>query len=82
MTLLSVPSGVYDVYVSIWEDNRSATVDIRVEGQLVRQGYRTGAAGHWERLGPFRFSVTDGTLEVTGTKNANLAGIEVFAVGN
>jgi lysophospholipase L1-like esterase len=80
-SLRSVPSGSYDVFVSIWEDNRSATIDVRVEGQLVRQGYRSGARGHWERLGPFRVSVSDGSLDVTAGPDANLSGLEVFAVG-
>jgi lysophospholipase L1-like esterase len=77
-SLLSVPSGSYDVFVSIWEDNASATVDIRIEGQLVRQGYRTGAAGHWERLGPFRVTVSDGALNLTAGPDANLSGLEVY----
>lgn len=77
-SLLSVPSGSYDVFVSIWEDNNSATVDVRVEDELVRQGYRTGAQGHWERLGPFRVSVTDGSLDLTAGPDANLSGLEVY----
>jgi len=77
-SLLSVPSGSYDVFVSIWEDNNPATVDVRVEGQLVRQGYRTGAQGHWERLGPFRVSLSDGSLDLTAGPDANLSGLEVY----
>jgi chitinase len=76
---LSVPSGTYGVYLHIWEDNNPETISIQVEGQTVRSGYNTGSAGHWERVGPFTASVSDGTLNVaTSGGNVNLSGLEVW----
>ncbi|MBF9236253.1 carbohydrate binding domain-containing protein [Hymenobacter sp. BT683] len=76
---LAVPSGSYNVYLYIWEDNAPAIVNIQVEGRTVRTGYSTGSAGHWERLGPYAANVTDGTLNVsTSGENVNLSGLEIY----
>ncbi|WP_157807317.1 Ig-like domain-containing protein [Hymenobacter chitinivorans] len=76
----SVPSGAYQVYLYVWEDNYAETFNILVEGQTVRTNYYSGAAGKWEKVGPFTANVTDGTLNVSvsgGT--ANLSGLEIWA---
>ncbi|MFP2908331.1 DUF4038 domain-containing protein [Pyxidicoccus sp. 3LFB2] len=74
-----VPSGTYDVYLYVWEDNATKTFDVRAEGVLVQDDYVSGAPGQWKRLGPWAVSVTDGTLNVaTSGGTANLSGIEVY----
>ncbi len=75
----AVPAASYAVYVYLWEDNAPETTNVLVEGAVVRTGYSTGSAGHWERLGPFVAAVTDGTLNVaTSGGNVNVSGIEVW----
>ncbi|QRK12074.1 DUF4038 domain-containing protein [Archangium violaceum] len=75
----AVPSGTYDVYLYVWEDNATKTFDVRVEGTLVQDNYVSGAPGEWKRLGPWVVSVTDGTLNLTTSGGtANLSGLEVY----
>ena len=76
---LAVPNATYSVFLYVWEDDNPVTITVLVEGQPVRSGYSTGAAGHWERLGPFVTTVADGTLNVATTGgNVNLSGLEVY----
>jgi hypothetical protein len=77
-----VPPGNYQVYLYVWEDNNPQTLDFLVQGQAVLKGYNSGAAGHWERLGPWPAAVTDGILEVRGTGgDANFCGLELWRSG-
>ncbi|WP_164019534.1 DUF4038 domain-containing protein [Pyxidicoccus trucidator] len=79
VTMGAMPSGTYDVYLYVWEDNATKTFDIRAEGVLVQDDYVSGAPGQWKRLGPWGVSVTDGALNVvTSGGTANLSGIEVY----
>ncbi len=74
-----VASGTYSVYLYVWEDNYAETFDITLEGRTVQSGYNSGAAGHWDRLGPFTASVTDGTINIGTTGgDANISGIEIW----
>jgi hypothetical protein len=72
--------GNYQAYLYFWEDNASATFDIVVQGKEVMKGYVSGAAGHWERLGPWAAPVTDGILEIhsVGNGDANFSGLEIW----
>ena len=54
----AIPSGTYQVYLTVWEDNNNASFDIRLEGSLVRGGYQSGSGGRWERLGPWPATIT------------------------
>ncbi|MFP2956814.1 DUF4038 domain-containing protein [Myxococcus sp. 1LA] len=73
-----MPADDYDVSLYVWEDNRSETFNVIVEGQVVLQGYVSGAAGTWKRLGPWTVSVTDGALDLTTSGGtANLSGLEI-----
>jgi hypothetical protein len=77
-----VPNGSYLVYLYIWEDNNPETMDLFVQGKEVLKGYNSGTAGHWDRLGPWPASVTNGTLEVRSTGgDANFSGLEVWKTG-
>ena len=81
VSLLAVPAGTYDVYATVWEDNKSATFDVRLEGAVVRAGYQSGSAGSWARLGPFRATIGDGAIDLTAGPDAGISGIEVWRVG-
>ncbi len=81
LTLSSVPNGTYDVYLYTWEDNGSITFDITLEGNLVADNYVSGPAGTWAKLGPWRTTISDGTLAITASNGAgNLSGLEVHKV--
>lgn len=51
-----------------------------LEGVKVAGG-STGAAGSWQRQGPFRVSVGDGKLDLaTNTGSLNVSGLEIVPV--
>ena len=78
-TIGGLSNGTYSVYAYIWEDNNPETTDIVVEGKTMKTGYNTGAAGHWERVGPFKVDITDGDLALTTSGgHPNLSGVEVW----
>ena len=79
LAISGIASGTYSVYLYVWEDNNAETFSINLEGQTVQSNYNSGAAGHWDRLGPFTANITDGTINVaTSGGMANLSGIEIW----
>ena len=79
LAISGIASGTYSVYLYVWEDNNAETFNISLEGQTVQANYNSGAAGHWDRLGPFTANITDGTINVgTSGGAANLSGIEIW----
>ncbi|GAA3995360.1 hypothetical protein GCM10022408_02250 [Hymenobacter fastidiosus] len=75
----NVASATYIVYLYVWEDNNSQNFKVMLEGQTVLANHTSGAAGRWDRLGPFTASVTDGTINVaTSGGDANLSGVEIW----
>jgi hypothetical protein len=73
-----VPKGTYLVYLYAWSDGSARRFDVVLEGQTIAQRVTTGAAGRWERLGPWPIEVTDGALNALVSGDAvNLCGIEV-----
>ncbi len=86
LILSSVPVGTYDVYVYVWldwADPNPSTWRIRLEGVTVASNMRLNGAGDWRRLGPFRATINDGTINVgSGGGILNVSGIEVYRVGS
>ncbi len=83
VSLTSVPSANYEVYLYVWEDNDAETFSISLEGKVVKANHNSGAAGTWTKLGPYPVSVEDGNIELTTTGgHANISGIEVWGTGN
>jgi glucose/arabinose dehydrogenase len=82
VSLGSMPTGSYTVYLYVWEDNVSNTYTVRMEGQIVQANYVSGGAGQWAKLGPFTVNVADGALTVNATGPApNLSGLEIWTPG-
>lgn len=78
-TFSSLPTGSYGVYLYVWEDKSPRVYDISVQQTVVLRSYNSGATGHWDRLGPYLASVTNGSLIIsTAGSNANLSGIELW----
>jgi glucose/arabinose dehydrogenase len=79
VTLSAVPTGTYQIYVYVWEDNFPVSYSIALEGAVVQSNYNSGSAGAWARLGPFSTTITDGTINVNAIGlEANFSGIEVW----
>ena len=77
-----IPNGSWDVWVTHFEDNNDVQYSLRLEGQTVVSAGRTGAAGSWQRQGPFRVQVADGRLDVgTSGGSFNLSGLELVPAG-
>ena len=77
--LTGVPDGTYAVYLYVWEETGPTTFSVSLEGKEVVEGYNSGTAGDWRRLGPWTAKVTDGSIDVTARGgDANLSGIEVW----
>lgn len=78
---IPVATGVYDIYLYNEEDDGSTTFGVTVEGVVKATGIQSGPKGNWQKLGPYRTSVIDGTLNVNTTGGAALiAGIEIYSV--
>jgi hypothetical protein len=81
--LTAVPSGTYQLFVYIWEDNHSEQFDLLVNGRAVLEKAHTGSAGRWRRLGPWVADSVNGKLKIStrapGHGGINISGIEVWA---
>ncbi len=77
--LTNIPNGTFTVFLYVWEDNRSETYEIRVDGKTVVPRFNSGKAGQWQKLGPWHVDVTKGTIELTSKGGAaNFSGIEIW----
>ena len=84
VSMANTPNGSYDVYLYVVdEDAYPQTFGVTIEGQQVANNLSTGANGQWQRLGPWRVNLTDGTinLAITGDGWNAFPGIEVWSVG-
>jgi hypothetical protein len=78
VTLTSVPNGTYDVSLYTVAYDLSKTFSVNLEGQLVAANV-TVLPGGWKKLGPWRTTVNDGTLQITSSgEMAYFSGIEVM----
>lgn len=77
--LLDVPSGDFQVFLYLWEDNDPEQFRILLNDQTVVASYSSGRAGHWERLGPWRLRTGGGSIRISARGGAaNLSGVEVW----
>ena len=75
----NVPSGVYQVLLYVWEDDRSARYEIHLNGATVVERFDSGHPGQWQRLGPWKVAVSDGRIQITASGGqANLSGLEIW----
>lgn len=79
VTLTGIPAGKYTVFLYLWEDNNAERFSISLNGRSVVPRYSSGAAGHWEKLGPWPVDVQDGKIRLTSQGGAaNFSGIEIW----
>ncbi|MCI0538367.1 MAG: DUF1553 domain-containing protein [Verrucomicrobiales bacterium] len=83
LTLSNVPPGVYQVFLYVWEDNQSEQFQLLVNDQAVLDDFRSGSAGAWKRLGPWKCESVEGKIKVSARGPdygaANLSGLEVWS---
>lgn len=78
--LKGIPDGVYQLLVYVWEDNHNERFDILLNGEVVLDGYHSGSAGSWKRLGPWKVEPKGGTIRVAARGGAaNLSGVEIWS---
>ncbi|HEX7859560.1 MAG TPA: DUF1553 domain-containing protein [Verrucomicrobiae bacterium] len=80
LEIRDVPAGDYQVLVYVWEDNHSERFDILLNDKPVLEGFNSGNAGAWKRLGPWPATSTEGKLKVSARGGAaNLSGVEIWS---
>ena len=81
--LTAVPEGVYQIFLYVWEDTLNERFDLSVNDRRVIEGFHSGTAGMWRKLGPWPCESTKGRLKVSARAAshgaANLSGLEVWA---
>jgi hypothetical protein len=80
LELTSLPDCAYQVFLYVWEDNHTERIDFLVNDRPVLEGFYSGNAGNWKRLGPWKSESIKGRLKVSARGGAaNLSGLEVWA---
>ena len=80
LEVLDIPDGDYQVFVYVWEDNHSERFDLLVNDEKVVDGFNSGNAGAWKRLGPWAAAPKKGILKISAHGGAaNLSGIEIWS---
>ena len=78
-----VPAGACQVFLYVWEDNNNEKFSVLVNDKVAVEGFNSGTAGMWKRLGPFAAESNVGRLTVAARGGAdyaaaNLSGVEVW----
>ena len=81
ISVVNIANGMYDVYVYIWEDDTPSTFSMSVQaGQVFIPTVNSGAAGSWQRIGPYTVSVTGGWFSIDSFGGqANFSGLEFYS---
>ena len=80
LEIRDVPAGDYQVLLYVWEDNHSERFDILLNDKVVLEGFNSGNAGAWKRLGPWPATSADAKVKVSARGgSANLSGVEIWA---
>ena len=80
LEIKDVPEGAYQVLLYVWEDNHSERFDILMNDKAVLEGFHSGNAGSWKRLGPWPATSQNGMLKISARGGAaNLSGVEIWS---
>jgi hypothetical protein len=80
LDVLDIPDGDYQVFIYVWEDNHSERFDIFLNDEKVVDGFHSGNAGAWKRLGPWPATPKKGVIKISARGGAaNLSGIEIWS---
>jgi hypothetical protein len=78
---LEVPKATYQVFLYVWENDKSVTFSASLENQDVGTGLSSGTRGQWSRLGPWTTAIVDDAITVrvwSQTDGAMVSGLEVW----
>lgn len=77
--LLNLPSGEYQIFLYVWEDNDSTTFSISVNNRQVVNRYASRDGGVWKRFGPWLAHPINGVIRLSARGgDANLSGVEIW----
>ena len=75
-----LPDGPCTIFLHVWEDNHAQTYTVLLNDSIVLDGYSSGAAGTWQRLGPWRTESKNGRVPLSSRGgHANWSGLEVWS---
>jgi len=78
--ITEIPPGRYSVFLYVWEDNNSETFGVSLNGRLVLPQHKSGAAGQWNKLGPWVSDIRGGVIHLTSQGGAaNFSGVEIWS---
>ncbi|MDI1315172.1 DUF1549 domain-containing protein, partial [Prosthecobacter sp.] len=81
----NVPAGEFQVFLYVWEDNNNERFDLLVNDRVVLEGFESGTAGMWKKLGPWTCESVGGKIKVSAHAAshgaANLSGLEIWSGG-
>ena len=79
LELTGAPAGLLQVFLYVWEDNHSERFNVLVNDNVVLDGFHSGNAGMWKKLGPWRAEAKNGKIKVSAQGGAaNLSGLEIW----
>jgi hypothetical protein len=79
LTFRNLPDGPSQLCFYIWEDAAAELFEVRVQGVITASNFSTGGPGRWSRLGPWPFTVANGTLVIAfGGGAVNVSGIAIY----
>lgn len=80
LEIKDVPDGNYQVLLYVWEDNHNERFNILLNDEVVIDGFHSGTAGNWKRLGPWPATPKNGIIKVSARDGAaNLSGVEIWS---
>ncbi|HTF19515.1 MAG TPA: putative Ig domain-containing protein, partial [Chryseolinea sp.] len=83
LNVTAVPNGSYDVYLYTWADENPTRFSATLEGVMIVSAFESSGAGSWNKLGPFRTSITDGAINLTlSGGDAVVSGLEIWTAPN
>jgi len=81
VSLIDIPNGPYQIFLYVVAGTTAQTYDIQIGGRLVQARIQSGAAGTWQKLGPWIVDASGGLLEVAARGGeVNFCALEVWRV--
>lgn len=83
----TLPNGIYDVYLWIMENYapNHHSMDVTIGSEVVARGIAQLEVGHWLKYGPYRTTISEGTLNIAicttnPERDAHIMGMTIFKI--